>query len=154
VDHLSGLSAADKSSIKQTLQRLWDARVAADYHPEELVFSDAARESLRNRLTIVLRIASGTIPSVNRDEVIEAVERRLTDTGPSYNFELLRAGVRYEEGWWYFPVAATHARSNQPLPRQFVLTTFANIEEAMHSQEGENVLFIPFIPSPAEPVAA
>ena len=86
--------------------------------------------------------------------MIQSVLGKLAATGPSYRFELLEAGVRHEDGWWFFPVAATHARSNQPLPRQFVLTTFANIEEAMHSQEGENVLFIPFIPSPAEPVAA
>ena len=80
--------------------------------------------------------------------MIRSVERRLRETGPNFVFEVLQAGVRQDGDWWYVPVAATH-RSGAPLPREFIVSTLANIEDAILESEGANILFVPFTPEPA-----
>jgi hypothetical protein len=87
---------------------------------------------------------------MDREAVINSVERRLKETGPNFVFEVLRAGVRQDGDWWYVPVAASH-RTGKPLPREFIVSTFANVEDAILSDEGASVLFIPFTPDPVTP---
>ena len=85
---------------------------------------------------------------MDREAIIQAVEGKLRETGPSFVFEVLRAGVRQDGDWWYVPVAATH-RTGKALPREFVVSTFANVEDAILNDTGASILFIPFTPEPA-----
>ena len=92
---------------------------------------------------------------MDKSGIVNEVRERLAKIGPSYRFDVLEEGVRQEQGWWYFPTGAIQARTGVFLPREFVITTFANLEGEIHDATGENVLFIPFTPkvTEAEPQA-
>jgi hypothetical protein len=57
VDQISGFTTAEKSNLKATIQRLWDSRINADYHPHRRVDGAEARERLRDCFAVHIRLS-------------------------------------------------------------------------------------------------
>ena len=84
---------------------------------------------------------------MNKTEVIRRVKGRLANVGHGITFEVVDAGVRREDAWWYVPVVA--ARNGKDVPRELTVNIFANVEDRLEQDEKMNVLLIPAIPEAA-----
>ena len=79
---------------------------------------------------------------MERDQLIESVKQQLDDIGHGFKFEVVEGGVRQDDEWWYVPVVATGPNGATP-PREFLITTYANIEDELGQALGVNLLLIP-----------
>ncbi len=75
-------------------------------------------------------------------EIIVSVNKHLQEIGHGFTFEVVEGGVRKEEDWWFVPVLATSPGGGSP-PREFLITTYANIEDEIEQEHGFNLLLFP-----------
>jgi ribosomal protein S19E (S16A) len=80
---------------------------------------------------------------VTKQSVIRLVEKHLNAVGHGIKFEILEAGVRADEDWWYVPVLST--LRGQDVKRDITVSIFANIENDLHNTEGLTVLLVPVV---------
>lgn len=78
---------------------------------------------------------------MTRDEVIQLAKQQLAQVGHGIKFEVIEAGVRQEDSWWYLPVLAE--RNGKELPREFTINVYANIEDELDQKHKVSVLFVP-----------
>lgn len=84
---------------------------------------------------------------MTKAEVIQLVKTHLDKVGHGIVFEVLEAGMRQEESWWYVPVLAT--RNGKDVPREITVNVYANIEDDLEQQHKLSVLFVPVVSEPS-----
>ena len=77
--------------------------------------------------------------------VIDHVRILLDRVGERFRFEIVEAGVRQDDLWWYVPVIALSSDGRE-LPQQFATNVYANVEQQVADEFKENVLIIPALP--------
>jgi hypothetical protein len=80
---------------------------------------------------------------MNKNELIRSVKTQLEKVGHGITFDVITAGVRQEDSWWYVPVLAT--RNGKEVPREITVSIFANIEDELEHDYHVSVLFIPAV---------
>lgn len=80
---------------------------------------------------------------VDREEVIDAVRRLLKTRHPGgVSLDVVPAGVRQDEEWWYVPVRP----SAQPPRRYEYYEALAEVENELQKTEQLTVLLVPAAP--------
>jgi len=80
---------------------------------------------------------------MNKNELIQSVKARLEKVGHGIAFDVISAGVRQDDSWWYVPVLAT--RNGKDVPREITVNIFANVEDELERDQNVSVLFIPAV---------
>ncbi len=80
---------------------------------------------------------------MNKNKLIQSVHAHLKRVGHGIDFDVITAGVRQEDSWWYVPVVAT--RNGKDVPREITINIFANVEDELERREHTNVLFVPAV---------
>ena len=80
---------------------------------------------------------------MTKNKLIQTVKTHFDKVGHGMVFDIISAGVRQEESWWYVPVLAT--RKGKDVPREMTVNIFANVEDELERAEHVNVLFIPAV---------
>lgn len=80
---------------------------------------------------------------MDKQKVIRLVTTLLKQVGHGIVFDVIAAGVRREETWWYIPVLAT--RNGKDVPRDVTVNVFANVEDELEQQHNVSTLFIPVV---------
>lgn len=86
---------------------------------------------------------------MNKSQLIQSIKARLSKVGHGIAFDVISAGVRQEDSWWYVPVVAT--RNGKDVPREITVNIFANVEDELERDEDISVLFVPAVPESAGP---
>jgi hypothetical protein len=80
---------------------------------------------------------------MNKTQLIQSVKARLGQVGHGITFDVITAGVRQEDSWWYVPVVAT--RNGKDVPREVTVNIFANVEDELEREQHVSVLFVPAV---------
>ncbi len=80
---------------------------------------------------------------MTKAKLLKLLRDRLVDVGHGIVFDIVEAGVRSEEGWWYVPVIAE--RKGTEVPREVTVNIYANLETDLEEKHGVTVLFVPLI---------
>ena len=78
-----------------------------------------------------------------KGSVIQLVKKQLDAVGHGIKFEVLEAGVRADEEWWYVPVLSR--LHEKDVKRDVTVNIFANVENDLHNSEGLTVLLVPVV---------
>ncbi len=81
---------------------------------------------------------------MEKSHLIKLVNSRLSEVGHNIEFEIIEAGVRKAESWWYIPVIAS--RRGKDVPREVTVNIYANLETELEDENNVTVLFIPAVP--------
>ena len=81
---------------------------------------------------------------MNKSQLIQSVKAYLGRVGHGIEFDVISAGIRQEDSWWYVPVVAT--RNGKDVPREITVNIFANVEDELERNQRVNVLFVPAVP--------
>jgi len=80
---------------------------------------------------------------MDKSDIIRLVREHLTSVGHGIEFEVIEAGVRQDDTWWYVPVLAT--RSGKDVPREVTVNVYANVEDELEQKHELHVLFVPVV---------
>ena len=80
---------------------------------------------------------------MTKKQVLKAVRARLDAVGHGIDFDVVDAGVRAEDDWWYVPVISR--RNGRAVTRDATVNIYANVENELHEEEKLTVLFIPIV---------
>ena len=80
---------------------------------------------------------------VTKQSVIRLVQKQLDAVGHGIQFEIVEAGVRADEEWWYVPVLSS--LRGQTVKRDVTVSIFATVENDLHTTEGLTVLLAPVV---------
>jgi hypothetical protein len=75
-------------------------------------------------------------------QLISEVKNRLAGLDARLRFDVVEAGVRQDDEWWYVPVIPEMS-DGRLAARDFSVNVLAGVETKLHSDLGINVLFIP-----------
>jgi len=80
---------------------------------------------------------------MSKQKVISAVKKRLANVGHGIEFDIVDAGVRAEDTWWYVPVFAH--KNGKDVNREVTVGIYANVENALYKSDKLTVLLIPVV---------
>ena len=80
---------------------------------------------------------------MTKAKLLKLVRNLLADVGHGIVFDIIEAGVRREDSWWYVPVIAE--RKGNEVPREVTVNIYANLETDLEEEHGVTVLFVPMI---------
>jgi hypothetical protein len=81
--------------------------------------------------------------SMDRNDLINLINKRFSTVNGGLKFEIIRDGVRQDRDWWYVPVIAT--RNGKDVPREVTINIYANIETELEENDHVTVLFVPAV---------
>jgi len=84
-----------------------------------------------------------TKKKVTKKFVIQLVKNHLDAVGHNILFDILEAGVRADDDWWYVPVIST--LRGKDVKRDVTVSIFAEVENDLHKAEGLTVLLVPVV---------
>ena len=76
-------------------------------------------------------------------QVITTVKKRLDAVGHGIEFDIIAAGVRREDDWWYVPVLSH--RNGSEVARDATVNIYANVETELYEDDKLTVLLIPVV---------
>ncbi len=80
---------------------------------------------------------------MSKQKVISAVKKRLKNVGHGIEFDIIDAGVRAEDKWWYVPVLSR--KNGRDINREATVNIFANVENELYKSDKLTVLLIPVV---------
>jgi len=83
------------------------------------------------------------VKKVTKQSVIRLVKKQLDAVGHGIKFEIVEAGVRADEDWWYVPVLSSLRGQN--VKRDVTVNIFAAVENDLHNTQGLTVLLVPVV---------
>ena len=78
-----------------------------------------------------------------KQSVIRLVKKHLDAVGHGIKFEIVEAGVRPDEDWWYVPVLSSLRGQN--VKSDVTVSIFATVEDGLYTTEGLTVLLVPVV---------
>lgn len=80
---------------------------------------------------------------MSKKKLISAVKKRLDAVGHGIDFQIVEAGVRADDDWWYVPVLSH--KNGKDVRREATVSIFANVENELYRDEKLTVLLIPVV---------
>ena len=84
-----------------------------------------------------------TRKKATKKSVIQLVKKQLDAVGHGIEFDILDAGVRADDEWWYVPVISR--LRGKDVKRDVTVSIFATVENDLHKTEGLTVLLVPVV---------